>query len=128
MKNLSIFLLAILLINCSDKKDDVQLNSACGDRTIIKELTETIPAIVKHVKDGEPFYMGSKIYYEIDAETYLPEVFGQNNIKHIRVFPINKINREIDSQIMVKGTITSCLTGDHGLLTNDYIGFYLLEQ
>jgi len=72
--------------------------------------------------------MGSKTYHEIDAKTYLPEVFEQQPDMYIRVFPINKINYEIDSQIMVKGTITSCITGDHGLLTNDYKGFYLLEQ
>jgi len=121
MKALAILLIGALMTTCPD-------NNNCGESTLIQELTENIPVTVKSVKDGEPFYNGNKIYYEVNAEDYLPKIFNQNGNKYIRLFPINKINHDIDSQIMVKGTITSCFTGDHGLLTNNYIGFYLLEQ
>lgn len=127
MKTFAIFILSLLLISCSKTNDEVILDK-CNESVFIKKLDENTPVIVKTVKDGEPFYNGSKIYYELDAETYLPEVFEQNHVKHIWVFPINKINYDIGSQTMVKGTITSCITADHGLFINMNISFYLLEQ
>jgi len=129
MKTLAIFLMGLLMVNCSNNNnnDEVALEG-CGESTLIQKLTEDIPVTVKGVKEGEPFYNGSKIYYEVDAEAYLPEVFEQNGEKYLRLFPINKINDNMDSQIIVNGTVTSCLTGNHGLMTNNYIAFYLLEQ
>lgn len=127
MKTIAIFILGLLMISCSDNKDEVSLNK-CSESTLIQELTENTPVIVKSVEDGEPFYDGSKIYYEVDAETYLPKIFEQNQNKYIRLFPINKTNHDIGTETTVKGTITTCVTGNHGLLTNNYIAFYLLEQ
>ena len=128
MKTLSVLLLFLLVIGCSEDNYKAPLENYCNESMFIQELSENTPVTVKSVKEGEPFYMGSKIYYEIDAKTYLPEVFEQQPDMYIRVFPINKINSNIGSQIMVKGTISTCFTGNHGLLTNDYKGFYLLNQ
>src|SRR5690606_4483587 len=91
MKTLAIFLMGILMTNCSDghNNDKVALDG-CGESTLIQKLTENIPVTVKSVEEGEPFYNGSKIYYEVDAEAYLPEVFEQNGNKYLRLFPINE--------------------------------------
>lgn len=128
MKTLSVLLLFLLVIGCSEDNYKAPLENYCNESMFIQELSENTPVTVKSVKEGEAFYNGIKIYYELDAETYLPNIFEQNNVKLVRLFPLNKINSNIGSQIMVKGTISGCLTGNHGLLTNDYIGFYLLNQ
>lgn len=129
MKTSAIFLLGILMTSCSESNNiDEILRDRCSESTFIQELTENIPITVKSVKDNEPFYNGSKIYYEVNAEAYLPKIYEHNENKYIRLFPINHINKKIESEIEVKGKITSCLTGDHGLSVNINMQFYLLEQ
>lgn len=127
----SVFVLSIIfMFNCSsnnDVRDEITLDK-CEQGEIVQEVTEKITVIVKTIKEGEPFYDGSKTYYEVDAENYLPEIFKQTGVKKIRLFPINEISTKIGSEIRVKGIIKSCITGKHGLLTNNYIGFYLIEQ
>tara|TARA_R110000868_G_scaffold253195_1_gene509872 strand:+ start:131 stop:538 length:408 start_codon:yes stop_codon:yes gene_type:complete len=120
----------IFILNCNSNNnvnEEINLNK-CEQGEIVTELSEEIPVYVKIVKDGEPFYNGSKTFYEVDSEIYLPEIFQQTGIKIVRIFPINEISNKVGSEIKVKGVIKTCFTGDHGLLTNNYIGFYLLEQ
>jgi hypothetical protein len=130
MKTLTIFLLGILMVNCSGADNDNEVSLAdCDESTLIYELTEKVPVTINKVKEGEPFYNGSKIYYELDVESHLSEILEKvENRKTIRIFPVNNINNDVGSEIMIGGKIISCFTGNHGLLTNNYIRFYLLEQ
>lgn len=129
MKTLTILILVLFMTSCSDNDSNNEVSlDHCSESTFVKELTEDIQVTVKHVEDGQPFYNGSKIYYEVEVDKYLKDVLGSNPPEIIRLFPINKTNNNIGSQIKVKGTITSCITGDHGLYINILVGFYLLEQ
>ncbi len=60
------------------------------------------------VDEGQPFYDGSKIYYQINTETYIPEMFELNGVEYAKLFPSNKINNSISSQIIIKGKVSIC--------------------
>lgn len=117
------------LSSCSnDDKDSENSIQKCSDPIFLLDLTEEIPATVSIVEAGEPFFHGIETYYKVDAETYIPSLFAQNEQKFIRIFPTSKINEKAGDKVKIKGKLSTCLTGNHGLLTNDYKGFYILEQ
>ncbi|HDZ03838.1 hypothetical protein LCGC14_0199920 [marine sediment metagenome] len=125
-----IFLSISMMMSCSNgqENEDVDLNALCIEPDILIELTEAIPAKVRVVEDGQPFFNGIKTYYEVDAETHLPLLFEINGEKTIRIFPVKKIKSDEGSDVEITGKLISCLTGAHGLVTNDYKGFTLLEE
>jgi len=92
------------------------------------EISEAIPATVSKVKEGEPFFNGIQTYYEVDAERDLPELFERNGEKTIRIFPTENTDESQGAVTEITGQLNSCLTGDHGLLTNDFKIFYILER
>lgn len=130
MKTNYLFLaMSILLSACSTNEEkEEDLIQKCEDPRFILELTEDIQATVLIVQEGQSFFHGIKTYYEVDAEVYLPEIFEQNDQKIIRIFPTSRIDRQAGDKVDIKGTLSACLTGHHGLLTNDYKGFYILEE
>lgn len=126
MKTISILIL-IAILSCSNDDDNgVEEDSKCTHSELILTLEEPIQAIVKSPEVGQPFYSGKKIFYEVDAEEYLPTIFEQNGVKTVRIFSKSNIEEKEGTQVQIKGAISNCLTGDHGLLTNDLIGFYLI--
>lgn len=125
----SLIILSITaLFSCSttSEKDENPIQT-CDDPRFIVELTEYIPAQVAIVKEGEPFFNGIiKTYYEVDAETYLPELYKLNNQKIIRIFPMKLLENKVGDKVEVTGKLSSCHTGNHGLLTNDYNDFIII--
>ena len=137
MKNivtLKLFLIPIMLVfvSCSNSQENdpslADINVLCTEPELLLELNESIPATVKVVEDGQPFFNGSKKYYEVDLETHIPELFERFNQKILRIFPISKINSAGGAQVQISGKIYSCITGHHGLLTNDLKGFTLISN
>lgn len=127
-----IFISICIMMSCTSNQEnedvDVNLNTLCIEPDLLIELTEAIQAKVKVVEKGQPFFNGVKTYYEVDAETYLPSLIAMNGQKTIRIFPLVKIKAKKDSNVQITGKLISCLTGAHGLLTNDLKFFTLLEE
>lgn len=122
----------VLLVACNHNDDgaekEVDINALCDTPTFLLDLTESIPATVKVVKEGQPFFNGVKRYYEVDAEAHLPSFFETNNQKIVRIFPLKDKGERIGEQIQISGRLISCVTGAHGLLTNNYVVFTLIDD
>ena len=136
MKNNTIIIIILipllLFAACSNGQENndplSSLESLCIESAMETELTEGVPAIVKVVEEGQPFFNGNKKYYEVDIETNIPELFELYKEKIIRVFPTRKMNSDVGEEVFIKGKIFSCLSGNHGLLTNDFKGFTLIND
>ncbi|MFD1613819.1 T9SS type A sorting domain-containing protein [Gelatiniphilus marinus] len=59
MKYLVILLIGILITNCSDNNNEDILLDKCNDGTLVKELTEDIPAVYPNPSDTELFITNS---------------------------------------------------------------------
>ena len=130
MSRLLMVMLIIGMFSCSDSDsqelpEDIQ--ALCNNTLESNLKAQNTPAVVREVEEGQPFFNGIKIYYEVDAEEYFPELFELNQVKMIRIFPVNEPIGEIGDRVRLRGNIFGCITGAHGLVTNDYKGFYLIE-
>ncbi len=118
--------------SCSNGQDnetsEIDINSLCIDPYVFMEITESIPATVRLVDEGQPFFNGVKRYYEVNAETYIPSIFENSGERIVRIFPIQNKGEEVGSEIKISGKLISCFTGAHGLLTNDYKVFTLIDN
>ncbi len=127
-----LYLIIINFTSCSISQEkqnqDLDLQTLCDDPELIVQLSENIPATVKIVEEGQPFFNGNKKYYEVDVETYIPEIFDKYNQKYQKIFPISDNEIKIGETVYLSGEIFSCLTGQHGLLTNDLKGFMILKK
>lgn len=130
MFKLGTILCFAIIVSCSNGQENeaVDLSALCTGPDVLIELEEPIPAKVAVVDEGQPFFNGVKTYYEVDAETYLPLFFEKNGQKIARIFPLTNIDLSVGKKTEIKGKLSSCLTGAHGLLTNDYKGFIIIEQ
>ncbi|RKS53163.1 hypothetical protein BC962_1411 [Gillisia mitskevichiae] len=124
-----IYFVVLTFFSCSTRDDINQdIFSKCNEREVRIVLKEAIPATVKSIEDGDYFYDGNRFYLEVDAEIHLPELANKDSVSIIRIFaPANNIG-EIGEELMVKGTISTCVSGAHGRLTNNLHLFYLIEN
>lgn len=119
------------MTSCSDNNNNEEVTiKKCENSEFIHDITESVPVTVKMVENIENSYERSKVYYELDVETYIPEILESvNNQKTIRLFPLNNVNNEVGTIIMINGKISSCPTKGEDFLPNIYLGvYYLLEQ
>lgn len=127
-----LYLLIINITSCSISQEkqnqDLDLQTLCNDPEFIVQLSENIPATIKIVEEGQPFFNGNKKFYLVDVETYIPEIFEKYNQKYQKIFPISDINAEVGETVNLTGEIFSCVTGLHGLSTNDLKGFMILKK
>ena len=125
----TILLVFTSIVSCSnDDTNNTEKVAQCSNPDFIMEISDKIPATVSVVAEGEPFFHGIRTFYEVDAEKNLPDLFDRNGQKTIRIFPVEKANEILGENIGILGRLNSCLTSDHGLLTNDYKVFYILER
>lgn len=119
-----------VMVNCSDSDNQETSLKKCENSEFIHTIGSSIPVTIKMVENMENSYEGSKIYYELDVETYIPEILERvDDRKTIRLFPLNHINNSVGSQIMINGKIFSCPIGGKDFLPNIYLGVnYVLEQ
>jgi len=124
-----IYLSILTFFSCSNEdkiNEDVFLK--CNESEVRIVLKEAIPATVKSIEDGDYFYDGNRFYLEVDAEKHLSELASKDSVSIIRIFaPSNNIG-EIGKELMVEGTISTCVSGAHGRLTNNLHLFYLIEN
>jgi len=118
----------ILIVACSNEEEeqnrDVLTKCTTSETRMI--LEEYIPATVKSIEENDYFFNGNRLYLEVDAETYLPELADQYSVTTIRIFAPNKKLGSIGKEVMIKGTIVYCITTDHGRPTNNIWDFYLI--
>ncbi len=126
----TMIILSILLIfSCSNGDDDNNKEiQGCQSSQLKAEIMDSIPATVRKISDGEYFFDGNEFYLEVDAEKYLNTIASDDKVSLIRIFVPNKDLGDIDTNLLIKGSISTCLTGLHGRLTNNIHMFYLLEN
>lgn len=124
-----VYLGVLTLFSCSNK-DEINQDffAKCNSSEVRIVLKEAIPATVKSIEEEDYFYDGNRFYFEVDAETYLPELASEDSVSFIRIFAPGNDLEKIGKQLMIKGTISTCISGAHGRLTNNLHLFYLIEN
>jgi len=120
----------LLVLGCSSDDSDTETEqfSNCESISLRANIEQAVPAMVRSIEDGEPFYDGNRTYLEIDAESYIPSIAEEDQVTMIRIFAPSENLGAVNSNVMVQGSIYLCNTGAHGLLTNDFKPFYLIEN
>ena len=128
MKRVTLILI-LALLSCSSDDNNNTSSQACIESQVVENLlNNTVPGTVFSTQENERAYRSHQKYIQVDAETHLPNIFAQTNEKFARIFTNKEFNLPNNTEVYISGEIFSCLTGDHGLQTNDLFNFYLIEN
>ncbi len=120
-------ILLMLMVSCGEDNNSSK-QPDCSNIEKVIDLNDFIPATIKSVDSGERFYNGIEQYFEVDAEIYMPSLFSEIGEKYIRIFPVSEVIGSSSGEVEISGSVFKCLTGNHGLASNDLFEFIIIDN